>query len=147
MQNKLKLYIAHPISGLTGKEVINYYKLMSSLLGEKYHILSPMSGKEHLCTNDRCVPQGYTDPVCNNHAIFKRDMWMVNQSDIIFGDLIGAKNISIGCTGEICVGSFANKHVVLAMENDNVHNHAFILEAAHIIYPTRDEAVEYLLQL
>ena len=145
--NKFKIYIAHPISGLTGKEVINYYQKITELLEDKYYILSPMAGKEHLYNDNICVPHGYQDAICNNHAIFKRDMWMINQSDIIFCDFTKAKQISIGCTGEICVGAALNKHIVLAMEDDNIHNHAFILEAAHIILPTYDEAIDYLLQL
>jgi nucleoside 2-deoxyribosyltransferase len=140
----MKLYIAHPITGLTGKEVLDYFNTIKNELSDNFKVLSPMTAKEHLYNDDVCIPNGYTDPVCKNHAIFERDMWMVKQSDIVLCDFTGATKVSIGCTGEVCVGAALGKHVVVVMDKENIHNHAFILEAADIIYDNLDDAINYL---
>lgn len=136
--------MAHPITGLTGKEVIDYYNDIYGLLKDKYYILNPLSGKQHLYNDGLCVSHGYEHPVCTNHAIFERDMWMVKQADVVFCDFENASKISIGCAIELGVAAALGKHTVLVMDKDNVHNHAFVLEAADIIFDNFQDGLTYL---
>lgn len=143
---KKTLYIAHPISGLSGKEIFDYFDNAKDLLKEYYNILSPMTGKDYLREIDKAMPSGYKNPISNNHAIFQRDTWMISQSDIVFCDVSGIEKISIGCCMELAIASWLNKHTILIM-NNNTHNHAFVLEASDIIFEDYDEGIRYLIEL
>ena len=139
-----KIYIAHPISLCSVDEVFEYFDAASERLSYNYNVLSPMIGKDHL----RCAPElraeGYSHPLSCNHAVFERDTWMVSQSDIVLCDFSGAENVSIGCSMELAIASWLHKHTVVVLPKDNIHNHAFIREAADIIFETIDQAISYL---
>lgn len=141
----MRLYMAHPITGLSGAEVLDYYDSLKAALSPYHTLLSPMTGKEALRTEPQCQATGYVTNLSNDHSIFQRDTWMVSQADIILVDFTGAQRVSIGCCMELAIGSFLNKHTVVVM--DDIHRHSFTLEAADVIFPTLDEAVEYIMKL
>jgi hypothetical protein len=45
---------------------------------------------------------------------------------------------------ELAWASILGKHTVVSMQKENVHRHAFILEAADVIFETHEESMEYL---
>jgi len=141
----MKIYLAHPISGCSKFEVLAYYSNLYDELAEAgYEVLSPMKGKANIRVETEYRAHGYGEPVVTNHSIFNRDHWMVSQSDIVYADLTGAKQVSIGTMMELAWASHMGKYVVLAMEKNNPHAHAFVFEAAHTVFPTSERAIEYL---
>ncbi len=140
----MKLYIAHPITGLTGRETLNYFNGLKEKLSKYHYVLSPMTGKEYLIDEKNCQASGYKTAISNDHAIFQRDTWMVSQSYIILVDFTNAKFVSIGCCMELGIGSFLNKHTLVVMDKENIHKHSFVLDAADIIFETLDDACDYL---
>ena len=146
----MKIYISGPISGLSYEEASEHfieYKQILTDLG--YEVLNPFTGKEYLRNDIELRAGGYEDrPISTNHAIFGRDRWMVEQSDIVVCNLLKGKyRASIGSMFELAWASDKNKHVVVILDKDNVHNHAFVLEAADIIFVTEEEALHYLEKL
>ena len=139
-----KLYLAHPISISTPDEVFEYYDEMTKILGRNFEVLSPMICKDHLRCGPELRSEGYGHPVSCNHAVFERDTWMVSQSDIVFCDFTGTTHTSIGCSMELAIASWLHKHTVVVLPDDNIHNHAFIREAADVIFKTEEEALHYL---
>jgi len=145
---ELTVYCVHPISGMSADQVFNYYDNIRKTLEECYNVLIPMFGKSSLRTELEFRAEGYTDnPLTTNHAIFGRDRWMVEQADVIYANLLGTKRVSIGSMMELAWASMMNKHVVLVMEEENVHRHAFVLEAADIVYDNVEDALDYLREL
>lgn len=148
---KLKIYLAGPISGMGYEEVQNYFNRMYSLLTNAgYKVFSPMTGKSALRTEKNLKAHGIEGvPIATNHAIFNRDKWMVTQqADVVFANFTRGKGIvSIGTMMELAWASYTNKHVVVALPKDDIHQHAFVLEAANVVFETEDEALEYLYQL
>ena len=144
---QLKIYCAHPITGLSGEEVIDYYTKIHKTLGDiGYHVFQPMTAKGFFRPETKFKSCNYENgnPVSTNRAIFGRDHWMVRNSDITLVDLTKSKNVSIGCCMELAWAVDGGKHIIIVMEKDNIHRHAFTLEAADIIFETLDEALEYL---
>jgi len=142
----MKIYLARPISGCTREQVLGYYDRASKVLrAAGYQILSPMKGKAHLRTEKRYRPKDYRHPIATNHSIFHRDRWMVGQADVVYTNLIGAQAVSIGSMMELAWANEFNKYVVVSMEPDNPHQHAFVLEAAHTVFETHQEALDYLI--
>lgn len=140
----LTIYLAHPISGLSGDEVFGYYNKAKEDLKDCFEILYPMLGKQYLRNDPKYRAEGYEFPVSTNHAIHERDKWMVQTSDIVFVDFTGAKSISIGCCMELAWADLLGKHSLVVMDESGLHNHAFVLDTADIVFKSYDEAIQYL---
>jgi len=142
-----EIYCAHPISGLTYDEVVSYYEgVKKELESYGYKVLHPMTGKKCLRTDvtERFKPANYREEVATNHAILTRDSWMVRQCNVLYLDLTGAKMISIGCVMELAMAYILGKYTVVVMEDGNIHNHAFVVEAASIVFKNSEKALDYL---
>lgn len=144
----MNIYLAHPISGLSGAEILDYYsKMKEELCPLGFTVLSPMTGKEYLRNTPKYKAHGYDEPLITNHAIFERDLWMVSQADIVLVDLRETSQVSIGCVMELAIASYQRKHTIVVVPKDNIHQHAFVLEAADIVFDTMEEALKYLADL
>lgn len=144
----MRIYCVHPISGESADSVFKYYEDTQQLLTNVgYDVFIPMFGKSNLRTELEFKSHDYRSPLSTNHAIYGRDKWMVNQSDIIYANFLGAKRVSIGSMFELAWASLLNKQVIIVMEQDNIHRHAFVLEASTIIFETEQQAIEYLTKL
>jgi len=141
----LTVYLAHPISGLSYDEVMDYYSRMEKYLQRLgYDTLCPMRGKAYLRNEKELRPGGYQQPVSTNHAIVERDAWMVRKADIILADLVGARSVSIGCMMELAWAHLLGKHTLVILEEENPHRHAFILESADIVFDNQEACMVYM---
>lgn len=144
-----KVYCARPISGETWETVVDYYNgIKTKLETLGFQVLQPMTGKSCIRTEltERFKPADHKAVLASNHAIFERDQWMVRNCDILYLDLTGAQRVSIGSMMELAWASLLGKYTIVVMEsdNDNIHRHAFVLEAADVIFSSADEALAYL---
>ena len=144
----MKIYLVGPISGESYDDVINAIEIKRSTLediipgAQVYH---PMTGKSALRNEIEFKSVGYNEiAIATNRAIFGRDKWMVRQADVIIADFRGASKASIGSMFELAWGHILGKLVVVMMEDDNVHQHAFVLEAADVIFTDFKDVVVYL---
>ena len=144
----MKIYLVGPISGESyGDVVASIEERRSALLDQVdgVEIYHPMTGKGHLRTETKFKSTGYAgSPVSSNRAIFGRDKWMVSQADVIVADFSSATIASIGSMFELAWAHLQGKLVVVIMGEDNVHQHAFVLQAADVIFEDFEEVVEYL---
>jgi hypothetical protein len=144
----MKIYMVHPISGLSADEVFEYYQKNEAILTSwGYDVLTPMYGKGMLRTEVMFKDRDYTTPCTTNHAIFARDHWMVTCADVIYANFTLAKTASIGSIMELAWGSHLDKHIVATIPEESVHRHCFVTEACSIIYPTHEESMAYLKSL
>ena len=146
----LRIYIAGPITGMKKGDVMSYWDRANKKFTKMgYQVFSPMTGKGYFRTdnpNDKFKPAGENShsPISSDHAIAHRDMWMVSTVDVVYVNLFKSEKVSIGCVSEIAWAKAFGKHIVVAMEEGNIHNHAFIKENATIVFPTVEEAENYL---
>lgn len=145
----LTVYLAGPISGNSYDDVSSYFTDMTSVLVDLgYAVLHPMLGKEVLRTEIKLKASGYGNPESTNHAILERDKWMVSQSDIVLCNLMMGKDmVSIGSVMELAWACMMNKLTIVVMQKDNIHQHAFVIEAADIIYEDINDAIRHLKKL
>jgi len=149
----MKIYLAHPISGLSYEAVMAYYKAASrELRKDGYEVLCPMQGKEYLRTETKLRAEGYKNPISTNQAIVRRDHWMLEQADIVYVNLASSTQVSIGSLFELAWAYHLRKHVVLVMDpqggpSGEIYRHAFVLECADILFETHEEAMEYFMRL
>ena len=149
MNNKLAIYLAGPITGQTGEEVVSKYEEKIAILSDfGFTVYQPMLGKMQLRTETEFKSNGYDHPLANNHSIFQRDHWMVSKVDVVLADLSNSgTRVSIGTMMELAWASHLGKHIVLVMPAGNIHEHAFVLEAAHVRFHDMDAALDYLKEL
>jgi nucleoside 2-deoxyribosyltransferase len=141
----MRIYLAHPISGLSGDDVFGYYEKARNQLSDVFEVLYPMLGKGYLRNEAKYAPLGYKFPVSTDHAIKERDRWMVQSSDVVFVDFTGAKSVSIGCCMELAWADLLGKHTVVVL--DEIHRHAIVVDCADIVFPNYDDAIAYLRDL
>ena len=128
--------------------MLSYYERIVQQFPNAY-TLHPMAGKGSLRCELEFKAHGYdNDPLTSNHAILQRDTWMVQQADIVFLNLANAKErVSIGCCMELALAYYLRKYTVVVLPKDNIHNHAFVLEASDVIFEEENEAIAYINKL
>jgi len=140
-------YCARPISGREHEDVVDYYRRIGCRLSAAgIRILTPTCGKGYVSNDSKWSKQA-AKCVCTDHAIKERDKWMVQNSNIIFVNLVGAVKVSIGSVMELAWADMLNVHSVVALDEPNVHQHPFVVDCADIIFPTEEEALFYLEKL
>jgi hypothetical protein len=72
---------------------------------------------------------------------------MVHQSDVVYVNLLKTVAPSIGCIMELAWAHDLGKHTVVVMQKDNPHRHAFVLEAADVVFEEERDALRYLMKL
>ncbi len=146
----LKVYLARPISGSEPVDVVRWYKSVSEYLRVLGHTpLLPLVNEGEFRTDIKFKGHGYEGiPTATNHAIFERDQWLVRESDVILVDFSTVPDrASIGCIMELAWASLLGKHTVVVVPPKNLHEHAFIFEAADVVFDELIEALQYIQRL
>ena len=141
-----QIYCVGPITGLSADEVFNYYDNISKVLsGAGFKVLNPLTGKDHLRTEEDFKASGYKcSPLTADNSIVNRDRWMVQQSEIVFADFTRGKDrASIGTCFEMAWANLQGKLIVSVIPDGNIHDHAFIKQVS-TVFKTTEEAVDYL---
>jgi hypothetical protein len=149
MNKQLSAYVARPISGKTYEEISTWYmETVGELKSAGYTVFHPMIAKDAMRPEKEFKAHGVEGkPKATNHAIYERDKWMCSRQDVLFVDFTDSEYTSIGSCMELAISSYVGVHTVAVIPKGNVHQHAFILEAADIVFETKDEAMTYLKQL
>jgi len=145
----MKLYLARPIFGQEASDVISYFKITASFFKSLgYEVYHPLVESETFRNEIKFKAEGYKGmPASSNHTIFGRDKWYVKNCDILYCNLVNSEIVSIGSCMELAWASLLGKHTVVAMGLNNIHRHAFVLEAGDVIFETNIEAQNYLIEL
>ena len=141
------VYLFGPIRGLSYKQATGWRIEAENRLREVgFDVISPLFAKEYLA-KQKCLKGSYEQyALSTTHAIYARDYWSVQISDILLGNFLKAKLPSFGSIMEMAWGWNLGRFIVLAMENRNIHDHPFIREAASVITPTIEEAVDIVIK-
>lgn len=137
-----RVYLAGAITGLTWDEATAWRKQVSKAL-EPFGIecYSPLRFKNYLSHLDK-LPDSYNNELSTGKGIVTRDRWDATRCDVLFVNLLNAKKISTGSVMEIAWADLKRIPIVIAMEEDNVHRHAMIIECAGFICTTLERAIE-----
>ena len=140
-----RVYLAGPITGSTYEESIAWREEAAVTLNSNgYVVLDPMRGKKSLKGKGLLGSDYQNTILSNKHAIFSRDRADVMSANIILCNLTGATRVSIGTMMELAWAYDNNAYIVVVMEKENVHRHAFVEEVAGVIFPKIENAIAYL---
>jgi nucleoside 2-deoxyribosyltransferase len=153
----LHCYLAGPITGLSYHGCTEWRDGAKRVLEESgyYKAYSPMRGKEFLKRKRKLkahpqdnIHEGDRLGVSSDQAIYRRDKRDVERADVVLFHLGGAETVSIGTMFELAWAELLGKFCLVVMENKgNCHDHAFVTQAASLVVPTLEDAVEYLLEV
>lgn len=106
---------------------------------------SPMRGRESLKDVKEFSPMGEPDTghLSTVQAITMRDHWDCRIRDLLFVNMLGAKQVSIGTVMEVAWAHAYRKPIVLVMEpSGNPHEHGMFNEATRAMrFATLPEAI------
>ena len=141
------VYLAGGISGLTYDEAVAWRTEVKQKVGPNIKTLSPMRGKENLGTavgNPTLKDKYEENPLTSAKGINQRDYFDVKRSDVLFVNLLGAKQVSIGTVMEVAWARAFEIPVVLVMEEGNIHTHSMFLYPCGFVVDTLDKGIEVL---
>lgn len=144
-----QVYLAGPITGLTYDDGNDWRVAVSDELARhEITAWSPLRAKHFLREIGVLDAAGKPDsayiglnPLSEPKGIMTRDRFDTTRSDMVLMNLVGAERVSIGTMIEAGWADAARVPLVIAMEEDNIHRHAMLNEAAGFIVPTLEEAV------
>jgi nucleoside 2-deoxyribosyltransferase len=143
------VYLAGAITGTSYEETTNWRATVTQALAESNIIcFSPMRGKQNL-SNELIIKDNYAhDPLSSQQFIFARDSYDCARCDLIFANLLGATQVSIGTVLEIAWAWSYRKPIILVMENaNNPHDHSVIRGACPLRATTLDDGIELVRQM
>lgn len=143
------VYLAGPITGLTYDGGNEWRVGVAAKLAEAgITAWSPLRAKHFLREIGVLDSAGTPDsayiglnPLSEPKGIMTRDRFDTTRSDMVLMNLLGAGRVSIGTMIEAGWADAARVPLVIAMEQDNIHRHAMLNEAAGFIVETLEEAV------
>lgn len=138
------VYLAGPILGQTYEGATNWREEAIQALPE-CDVRSPMRGKEFLRTLPT-MPK--TDEgIASQHSIVLRDHWDVRTATALLVNLRGADRISVGTCFELAWAIAYRIPAIVIMDEERMHDHPFVREAAYIVVDTMEEALIYVRQV
>jgi len=139
----VKVYLSGPIRGLSYDQAVGWRDNVHVALYPEITTYSPMRGKEALagceCLDERDLITD--DSAFTVKGIVGRDYNDVRICDLLFINLLGAKQFSVGTISEIAAAHMLNKPIVLVMERWNIHDHPFVTEPPIYWVDNLDKAI------
>ena len=140
--NRPIIYAAGSMAGLKWDKANNWRQWLQTAMPD-CEVRSPMRGKEALRALQAIPKTGQDDAaqgaikgldaaVSSQHGIMVRDLWDVRTCDILFVNLLHAETVSIGTVSEMAWAHILRRPAILVMEEEGVHAHPFVLEAAYV---------------
>jgi hypothetical protein len=147
MNNNLDVYLAGPIAGLTYAGCTDwrdYVRLKLSLSGIR--ALSPLRGKEGLKSLSMISGSGeeyaHRGPLYTARGIMTRDRFDATRCAVLFVNLLGAEQVSIGTCMEIAWADACRTPIVCVIEKEgNPHEHIMIDQAIGFRVETLDAGI------
>lgn len=121
-----------------------------AIIVPKFKCICPMRGEEvFLKTLGTPIPTRHATisdhPLASDRVQSARDFWDVKEADVLFVNLLGAKEASIGSVGEVAIGWHLRKFILVIAEPGNIHTeHGLFREWASLVLPTIDDGITYL---
>ena len=139
-----KVYLAGPIEGLSYGESTEWRQVVKKKLEATGLITcySPMRGKDFL-KNETKIGGSYKNPKATAKAIMSRDFHDCTTADLIFANLLGAKEKGIGTAMEIGWAYMLHIPVVGVMQDTgNPFEHPMFTEGVRFRTDDLEEGIE-----
>ncbi len=136
------LYCAGAITGLSYGGSTNWRDYVAGKLPQHIIAVSPMRGKDYLSKENRVKASYENIPLSSQKGIMTRDRFDVMRADMVLVNLLGTEKVSLGSVMEVAWADAFRKPIILVMEENNIHSHPMLKEAAGFIVSNLDDAIQ-----
>lgn len=119
-----------------------------------YEVMHPFIGFTDLAPKlgPLYIRDMYQNSRLSDKAAFNRSRWLVQSADIVLVDFTMTPDTklsrpAIGAITALNWGNTYNKHTLVVMEQESLYDHAFVRQAADIVFTTIEDAFKYLSEL
>jgi nucleoside 2-deoxyribosyltransferase len=138
---KKSLFLAGPLTGTSYDDALAWRTYVESRLPDGVIAFSALRGKNHVRT-EKVLRDAYPEHLLSTpQGTITRDRYDVCRCDALFVNFLKAEKISIGTIMEMAWADARRIPIILAMENGNVHDHAFVRQVAAFVTADLDEAI------
>jgi len=129
------VYLAGPISGLSFAGASDWRRQVREDLAKSgIDAFSPMRWKDYLAKFDVLSGHGreymHISPLSAPRGVMTRDRFDATRCDVLFVNLLGATQVSIGTVMEIAWADLSRTPIVCCIEKEgNPHDHMMVSEA------------------
>lgn len=135
------LFLAGPLTGISYGDALDWRTYVESRLPPDVVAYSALRGKEYVA-KEAVLKDAYPDHLLSTpQGTITRDRFDVSRCDALFVNFLKADRVSIGTIMEMAWADAWRIPIILAMENGNIHDHAFVRQVAAFITDDLDEAI------
>lgn len=135
------IFLAGPLTGISYNDALEWRKYVERRLPPDIIAFSALRGKEYV-TKESALKDAYPDHLLSTpQGTIARDRFDVSRCDALFVNFLKANRVSIGTIMEMAWADARRIPIILAMEDGNVHDHAFVRQVAAFITDDLDEAI------
>jgi hypothetical protein len=139
---KKALFLAGPLTGISYRQAVGWRTYVESRLPADIIAFSALRGKAYVA-DERVLKDTYPEHLLSTpQGTITRDRYDVSRCDALFVNVLKADRISIGTIMEMAWADAWRIPIILAMEEGNVHDHAFVRQVAAFIAGDLDEAIQ-----
>jgi hypothetical protein len=135
------LFLAGPLTGISYGDALEWRTYVERRLPPGIIAFSALRGKEYVA-KEAVLKDAYPDHLLSTpQGTITRDRFDVSRCDALFVNFLKADRVSIGTIMEMAWADAWRIPIILAMENGNIHDHAFVRQVAAFITDDLDEAI------
>lgn len=135
------LFLAGPLTGISYRDALDWRSYVESKLPPDVIAFSALRGKEYVA-KEAVLKDAYPNHLLSTpQGTITRDRFDVSRCDALFVNFLKADRVSIGTIMEMAWADSWRIPIILAMENGNIHDHAFVRQVAAFITDDLDEAI------
>lgn len=139
--SKKTIFLAGPLTGVSYKDALEWRKYVESKLPADIIAFSALRGKIYIA-NEHLLNDAYPEHLLSTpQGTVTRDRYDVSRCDALFVNFLDTDKVSIGTIMEMAWADSKRIPVILAMEDGNIHDHAFVRQVAAFITRDLDEAI------
>ena len=135
------IFLAGPLTGISYNDALEWRKYVERRLPPDVIAFSALRGKAYV-ERETVLKDAYPDHLLSTpQGTITRDRFDVSRCDALFVNFLKADRVSIGTIMEMAWADAWRIPIILAMENGNIHDHAFVRQVAAFITDDLDEAI------
>jgi hypothetical protein len=139
---KKTIFLAGPLTGVSYKDALKWREYVESKLPADIIAFSALRGKIYLA-KEYVLKASYPEHLLTTpQGTITRDRYDVSRCDALFVNFLDTDKVSIGTIMEMAWADSRRIPIILAMENGNIHDHAFVRQVAAFVTRDLDEAIQ-----
>lgn len=141
------IYLAGPMTGLSWEKTLAWREHVEVELGRDWKILSPARPQQDQDRTKVLKLQTQENNELNlwdtATGVVASDTFLIDQSDWVLANFLGAEKISVGTVWELGYAYHARKKIIVLMSKEDIHNHPFTRRGVDMFTDDIEQVIEF----